>query len=603
VEYVSLFFWQFFYFGWLGALIITVTAALMCLGTYGLIRAVGRARVHPAVCFVPGILLALVYNSYAHDLTASVQIVLALGLANLYARVGYRRGASRVLAFLAMSVLVYYVSGGGYVLWGCLCGIVELLRNRSILMGALYVVCSVGIPGLYGCYSYDVSVLGGYGALLALDRQASGSLLGPVSLAAVFHVVLVAFFPLVAIWAGLDKQGAWIVPAVRNLLSKVLRSSRPGEGQTDDEGSIRPVQAGRWTFRSLGWFVILAVLTTSVSLDRVRRAVLATNYAASNRNWQRVLEEMRVIPPRLCSMYVMNDVNRALYHTGRLPYEMFSYPQRLDRDSIFLAFAIPLNHRLDYMELSEMFYELGFVNDSEHFSHEALEGHGHRPELLKRLAKINILKSQPTAARAFIGALGKNLLHRRWAQEYLRRLDEDPLLTDDEELNAIRGHMIRDDYKSRRTSGKEFIGPVMMQGIMLKLQRNRHDKMAFECLMGHYLLTKQLDKVIAELQRLDDFGYPDIPRHYEEAILLYAAMHPGEKFDLRDLQGRQISKETLASFARFREIVGSAGDDKAGMYATLRKSHDKTYFLYHVLGISDSRMKRPPSAAVTGATK
>lgn len=47
VEYVSLFFWQFYYCRWAGTLIITLTAAVICLATRGMMLAMGERRPGP----------------------------------------------------------------------------------------------------------------------------------------------------------------------------------------------------------------------------------------------------------------------------------------------------------------------------------------------------------------------------------------------------------------------------------------------------------------------------------------------------------------------------------------------------------------------------
>jgi len=613
IQYVSLFFYQFYYFPWAGALVITLTAALMVLGTNALIKAAGQTRARVAASLVPGVLLLLGYSRYEHDPAASAQIIVAIWLAVLYARLPLRSTALRVVVFAVVSGAGYYVLGGGYFLFAVLCGILELTTRRSIILGSFCLICAVGLPYGSALYSYELAEANAFAPLLPFSSVANPSLLpileavrtgsidplGRLTLAGAVQLMLVLFYPLVAIYSGTWRWRRQIASGIRRRITPAW----PGRGEARDrEGEVRYRPNGRIAGCSLGVVILAGVLVAGVSLDEDRKTLLTVHYAARNGMWEQVLEKVRELPPTRFNIYVMNDVNRALYHTGRLGDEMFSYPQRYDRDSIFLTFAIRLDVRPGPKELSEMFYDLGFINESEHFSHEALEQYGQSPEILKRLAKINILRFRPAAARAFIGALGKNLLHRRWAREYSRRLDRDPLLQNDEEMNYMRGLMVRDDYATGMTS-KEQIGPVIVRVLEAKLQRERYNKMAFEYLMGHYLLAKQLRKMAANLHRLDDFGYPGIPRAYEEAILLHMVTYPNIELDLR---GRGISKETFESFKRFAEIIELAGGDKSAVSTALMESHDGSYFLYHATGISDSRLldlSAEPAAAVTGATK
>jgi hypothetical protein len=105
--------------------------------------------------------------------------------------------------------------------------------------------------------------------------------------------------------------------------------------------------------------------------------------------------------------------------------------------------------------------------------------------------------------------------------------------------------------------------------------------MAFEYLMAHYLLNWELDKFIENLPRLDDFGYKEIPRHYQEAIVLYTSQ-TGKYIDLG---GRQIDQETIDQYNELIRI-GKLLDDKDAARKVLAPVFGRTYFYYYVFGIS-----------------
>jgi len=103
--------------------------------------------------------------------------------------------------------------------------------------------------------------------------------------------------------------------------------------------------------------------------------------------------------------------------------------------------------------------------------------------------------------------------------------------------------------------------------------------MAFEYRMAHRLVTCHFGKFISELRHLDDLDYPDIPRHYEEAILVYEDMK-GENVELH---GREISAETRQAFREFRTGLASLGTarDKAAIWNALAERFGDTYFFYN----------------------
>jgi len=603
VEYLSIFWSQFNYYPWAGALIITLTVGLICLATRGVLRAMRTGRDAGTAWLIPAVLFLLIYNRYEHDPAAGGQILAALIFVNVYARVWFRSALLRWVTFLIISGFAYYLIGGGYVLFAVLCGILELLKRRSIILGIFCLLCVRGVPAAFAMYSYEVTLVQAFAPLLPFSKTAVPTLAAPLGLQGVLHLALVLFFPLAAIWGGLPRQRAAIGRAIRRRVSALWASARREEitsvdPQTD---SRRPVT--RWTVVSVVLLIIVGALGATFGVDRQAKMLREVRQAARNKMWGQVLEKAVLLSPEAYDIYVMRDVNTALYHTGRLPYDMFAYPQAAGVDSILLTAFARGSRQPSAEKTSEVLYDLGFVNESEHFAHESLETNGPSPEVLKRLAKINILKGLPVAARTFLAALSKNLLYREWAQDYLRKLEVDPLITSDEELSEARSRMIRGDYVMMAGGAQEEqFGALLVRALEQQLRTEARNRKAFEHLMGYYLLARDLDKVVAAIPYMEYFEYSEIPRHYAEAALLYAAMHPGNKLQI---PAGNIRKETVSRFQGFLEILTSCRGDKKGAYDAMIRDHDKSYFLFYTAGVSDSRFVeiRPQPAAITGATK
>ena len=58
--------------------------------------------------------------------------------------------------------------------------------------------------------------------------------------------------------------------------------------------------------------------------------------------------------------------------------------------------------------------------------------------------------------------------------------------------------------------------------LLALVEQNENNRMAFEYLMAHYLLNVQPEKLAAQVGRLADFDYGDIPLLYAEAVALHA---------------------------------------------------------------------------------
>jgi hypothetical protein len=170
--------------------------------------------------------------------------------------------------------------------------------------------------------------------------------------------------------------------------------------------------------------------------------------------------------------------------------------------------------------------------------------------------------------------LAKNPFHRRTAGEVLRRLQADPRLEDDPEVREIRRVMIRGDSVSSSVGVEE-----LLQGL---LEENPDNKMAFELLMAHYLSIGRPDKVVANLDRLEDFGYAAIPRHYQEAIIVHVSASEG-RLSTNEFP---LDAEIVESAVRFNRIrAGAAGRDAAAR-AVVAAGFGGSYFFYFTYGVS-----------------
>jgi hypothetical protein len=169
--------------------------------------------------------------------------------------------------------------------------------------------------------------------------------------------------------------------------------------------------------------------------------------------------------------------------------------------------------------------------------------------------------------------LSKTLFDAGWAREYLEKIEADPNLSMDKEVQQLRSMMPSID---------RVLVPLNESIFLDLLDKNKHNRMAFEYLMGIYLLTGQLDKFTGNLYRLDDFEYTRIPRAYEEAILLYNLMNKKDA-----LPGREISSQSRARFDGFCNIYfGRYRGNKAAALNELARDYGDSYFFYSAYGRS-----------------
>jgi len=72
--------------------------------------------------------------------------------------------------------------------------------------------------------------------------------------------------------------------------------------------------------------IILTALGLYSGRDELGKPYVLSNYYACERRWDDILALGRRLPKGRINVFVNHDVLRALYHTGRLPHDMFTFP-------------------------------------------------------------------------------------------------------------------------------------------------------------------------------------------------------------------------------------------------------------------------------------
>jgi len=558
-EYAARFLSQLYGVGWAGALIVTAAALFMCLGTDVLTRLAGRPR-GMVVRYVPAVLLLVLHGGYAHPLNTMLSLLGALSCFLLYLRLAPPGTMKRLVLVAAACAGLYYVLGAGSLLFPVLVAIYELLVVRRVLVALAAVPCGLGVAWIAGETLYALGVDEDYGGFLLFGSGVWCRFGWAIALCAFFPVVLAG----AAAWRGLLAR--WTSRAADRPVPEADSSRVAAAFRLLGRG--RPKRAIQMAVVFLG-----AGATAWYSFDAPARTALQVDYHSVGENWTEVLRAADRMPYGKRTVRSNRNIVLALYHTGRLGDEMFRYPQTPGVDLI----ATPASDwdAGSYFQESRLLLELGHVNLAEKWAYEALETTGPLPELLKHLATINVVKDRPETARILLNALGRNPLHRRTAREMLRRLDEDPHLADDPRITGMRRSMLtRDTFVSPRTPVEDIF--------LVLLERNPRNRMAFEVLMSFYLCNNRLDRAVANLRRLEDLEYREIPRHYQEAIVIYSSDAGREALP----SGYRLDPEVVQRGRQFTEIMAASTSLEQLGNEALAAGFGDTYFFYYLFAVS-----------------
>jgi hypothetical protein len=562
-EYLSAFLSQLFYISWLGAMVVAFQAWGFCICVGYLMEAAGLG-IGRAARNVPAMLLLVVYGRYTYHFPATLAVLVALGLACGVVAAGRRwaRRPARLGVFFAASLVCYVLAGGAalilaliYVLWECL--FVKVWRAGWI--------CAVGaaaMPYVVGALGFGASLVDAYTRLLPFSWRVL--YYQPRSR---YITVVYALTGLVPVLLGVGGVGRLVRAWVQRHRAKGRPRTQRTTGRSYGLSRIKASASGIVGQGRTGWWVRTAVAIVALaavavlSLDTRERTRFAVDYYAFHKRWPDVLAAARKDPDNL---FVMHAVNRALYHMGRLDREMFQWPQE---PAALLLTRSPYNRV--FWQSFDVDLDLGLVNMAENALTESLEGLGDRPMILQRLVVLNLIKGHPDTAGVYLGALSQTLFYKDWAKAYLQRIETDPQLSGDREIQTLRSMTLDRDRPSVRLPDEQ-----MLNGL---LDRNPENRMAFEYLETWFLLTKQLTKFMEPIGRLKAFGYTELPRHYEEAMLIYVY---GSRKRI-DIQGFKPSDQLQQRAAEFGRIMAQFGTDRRAAMDQIRTRYPGTYFYYY----------------------
>jgi len=576
LRYVSALLPQFFYYSWAGALVIAgqAWAISACTGWFLRVLAVPGWRL---LRFIPALIVLVPYARYSYHFPTITGALASPLFACLYVATSSRgtgipsTGSGRALpvipnswagrpyygvaVYLVLAVGSYVVSAGAFLPFALLCAIYEVLYRRRYVAGLTCLVVGAVLPYAVGVLIFHVSLVNTYTDMLPLSWQlrdwvARRRMIGTVYVLCIFPIVVALIRGLARIvvaWWSSRKTDVTVPPA----------KNRTGPVEAKPRLNWLRTPAVHWVLESALVFAgggVVAVL----ALDGSQKSLLSVHYYACRRQWPEVLRAAR---PCMDQYAVMNAVDRALYHTGRLNQDMFTYLQYPDA----LVYTGE-DHALFYWHKLDTLIDLGLLNLAEKNFTECMEMFGEHPMILQRLALVNLAKGKIEAGRIYLEKLRQTLFFSRWARGYLDRLAADPALAADPQMQQRRAQALRKDSTATFYATEPMLLALAEQG--------SQNRMAFDYLMAWYMMNKRLDRFVKNLGRLPEFGYTALPPLYQEATLIYATKYPVPLGDF------SISPEAKQRIKRFSDIVNRYGKNKDAAFPELAGNFAGSYYFY-----------------------
>jgi hypothetical protein len=564
VMYVAGFLSQGYYYSWLGTVVVVLSALFLCeLSRRHLLVA---GYMHPAVLVsIPAILLFLICSRYKHSLPPCLAVSLGLLCSLVFERLPWRRPAIRMAVYCLIAALLFWLAGAaGLFIFSLMTLIHGALVRRELVVPVL--ALPVGFAIIWGLAQY-VFLIPPRQAFLILTPFAPVVTTGMKTFSRVLTIILYGFVPASVLVLFPARAVFGMIAQSREPRSKRARRKRARAVTGQKKVSSAVFNKGL-VFAAP---IILMAVGFCFTYERMSKTFLVAHDYSLRKRWGKILDLARSLPAGTSNIYFNHDIIRALYHTGRLPHDMFAFPQT--PHGLFLTHDEKVSY-LTQWKLCDTFMELGQVNLAEKLASEILATKKHCGPVVEKLAWINIVKKRNRTARVYLNALKKDLVYHRTAASLLSALDNGLSPEQAAYVDRIRWRMLRAEDSG---TGKDSI-EQMLGGLLI---RNTHNRMAFEYLMACYLLSGRVDMIAANAERLGDFGYRAIPIPYEEAVLIYI----GSRKQKVDLKGLSIRHQTIERYKRFVQLRSTMQPHNRNVVLNrLIREFGSSYFFYFTFG-------------------
>jgi hypothetical protein len=543
-DYVAALIAQFYLIPWAGSLLITLQLICVAWLSKSALQKILKSSVR-SFYLLPSILLLILHTRYQVTPVTTVEVLIfCIGL-NFYLNRAESRARLRVLSVLLICGILYLTASGALIVFAVSCAGFEITNRKS--------PWKIRLPFFAGC-------------LLA-------GLLIPVLVYELFYIG-----PIKEIFSGIlpFRSGTFLVieaclwlffPAV-----VIIRNIMPDR--------IQPVTGTGWSrimwipfrrftgkYRLWTQTAIIVIGTGAAllpALNRTGRTLMLIDYDAQYGRWTQILTRVQQHPVNNESVNI--QINRAMAHMGILAEDLFSFPQLYGIHGLFPTDSVSLISRI---QTSDFWFELGHLNYSLRWAYEDVSMHGETRRNLQRIEEINLIKGNEAHAGIARSKMNQTILNKSWIESKSADRNEMP---SGKKLNRIREKMPQNDFIILNTEPQ-------LELIAL-LENHPDNQMAFEYLMAYFLLSNQLVDFIKNLYRIEPFNYSHLPRHFEEAILLFKMLNKESPVDLSQYK---IRASTVRRFLDFDQNLKQAGSDRSMLPQLLARSRAKNTSWFYAL--------------------
>jgi hypothetical protein len=470
--YIGNFFTQFFFYSWMGALILAGLLVLLQQQIAWLTTKVGMNHAFYPLTILPSFAFWVLFFDESYLLSGLLLLLMILAAVMACTLIASRR--IRLILTVCLIPFLYVLCGGCFWLFPLMMLLIDRFgfKNSGDLSWWLTLMLSVGI-----------SVATPLGAQYFYQ------------------------YPLERLWLGIGMYRfpniepfgqicVWLLVLVVVVLPRFL----PTYSATKKYRVVVSLQ--------VALLVIAGGYVIKHFANWEKEEIMAYDRYVRMQEWNKIIDMADKKAPT--APMSVASLNLALAKIGILPDRMFAYYQNGVRGLLppFEAdFTTPL-------PTGEIYYQLGMINTAQRFAFEAMESipdYQKSGRCFKRLAETNLINGQYEVAAKYLRALQHTLFYRSWATNTLTYLYNEKRINSHPEWGRLRQLRFQKDFLYSENELDVMLGILFLQ--------NKSNKMAYEYLMACALLSKNLDHFTKYFPLGSDLKYAQIPKSYQEALI------------------------------------------------------------------------------------
>ncbi len=516
--YLGEFFTQFFGIPLAGAVIISMFLVFLQMATRKLLFILSGNKNLAILSFLPAVGYWILLTQQFYYLSGLIGLLISV-VASAFC-LGIKRDKRRILSGILLIPLLYWLTGGAYLVF-TLNIIIPVLLTGKRSDSSLFSKFSV--PLLYGLLAAMIPVI-------ARNFLFTDTLLQSYVSGAFYAISIFFPVPLIAVFL--------VIPFLILIQSLIPLSDK----------------------QSVLLSIVSVILVATINVAGIKMFAgfkeekeMAYENLVYDQNWDGVIRLAEKEQPS--SRRSIVAVNLALARTGQLSTKMFRFAQ--DQNSLFLDYE---RRGMTPFIANEPFFYLGLINFSQMFAMESIES---TPDAkipvraFKRAAETYYINDQYDIAGRYFSRIGHTLFYHKWAEKFLERNN----------LEAVERRKLKpkDDFF--------YNGQQMDIALRYLLIANPENRMAYEYLMAYYLLKKDFDGFLKAIDMVKSMKYDTLPVVYQEAIAYILTIVPEIPVQLQNLTPDKAVTERIRDYAR---LYSENREDTAGM----KKEFGDTYWYY-----------------------